>query len=79
MPSELWSYLLSAVGLAGFFLAGSRIWYAWYINIANQFLWTAYAIVTDQLGFLIASAVYTVMFSFNAYRWTRDRHTLRAS
>lgn len=68
-----WSYILSAVGLLGFFLAGKRIWWAWYVNIANQVLWILYAVLTDQWGFLVGAIVYTLVFVLNARRWTLER------
>lgn len=71
---ELWSYILTAVGLTGFFLAGKKVWWCWYVNIANQILWAAYALITDQLGFLIGTFAYTFVFVKNAYAWTRDRN-----
>lgn len=71
MSIQIWSWLLGIVGLAGFFLAGRRVWWAWYINIANQVLWVAYSIITDQLGFLVTSFVYAIVFVRNAYLWTK--------
>jgi hypothetical protein len=60
------------IGVVGFFLAGKKIWWAWYINIANQVLWTAYSLLSEQYGFLVVSFVYFVVFSKNAYEWTYD-------
>ena len=67
-----WSWVLTAVGVTGFVLAGKKIWWAWYINIGCQALWVTYAIVTEQWGFIVASAVYTVVFTRNALAWTRE-------
>jgi len=67
-----WSWVLTAVGVTGFVLAGKKIWWAWYINIGCQALWVTYAIVTEQWGFIVASAVYTVVFTRNAVAWTRE-------
>jgi hypothetical protein len=50
-----------------------RRW-AWYVNIANQAIWTVYALVTEQWGFLVGVAVYTWVFVGNAIRWTREHH-----
>lgn len=66
-------WVLTAVGLAGFFLAGRRVWWAWYVNLGCQALWFAYAITTQQYGFIVAALAYTVVFTQNAIRWTRDR------
>jgi hypothetical protein len=68
----MWSWILTAVGLTGFVLAGRKVWWAWYINIACQALWLAYALTTRQYGFVVAAVVYTVVFAQNAIRWTRE-------
>lgn len=70
----MWSYILTAIGLLGFYFVGKKAWWAWYINIANQFLWLTYALVTEQYGFIIGSVFYFIVFAKNAYAWTKDRH-----
>lgn len=72
--NQLWSYLLGVVGLVGFILAGRRVWWSWYVNLACQGLWFAYSIVTNQFGFFISSLVYAFVFSQNAIKWTKDHH-----
>lgn len=72
MSAWWWSWLLTAVGVTGFVLAGRKVWWAWYVNIACQFLWLAYALITAQYGFIVASGVYFVVFTRNAIRWTRE-------
>ena len=67
-----WDYILSIAGVAGFILAGKKIWWAWYVNIAAQFIWFAYAFVTHQYGFFIGSVIYFLVFSKNAYGWTKE-------
>jgi hypothetical protein len=67
-----WDYILSLAGVAGFVLAGKKIWWAWYINIAAQFIWLAYALVTKQYGFLIGTVVYFIVFIKNAHDWTKE-------
>lgn len=71
-PNQIWSWILSAVGLSGFFLAGKKVWWAWYVNIANQVLWTFYSFYTQQWGFLAGTAFYLWVFSRNAYLWTKE-------
>jgi energy-coupling factor transporter transmembrane protein EcfT len=73
MSNEYWSYILVIVGLLGFVVVGRKIWWGWYINLVSQVLWFTYAIVTQQWGFLIGAIAYTIIFSINAYKWTRDR------
>jgi hypothetical protein len=72
-------WILTAVGLTGFILAGQKVWWAWYVNIACQVLWFWYAISTEQYGFIVASVVYTIVFTRNAIKWTRERHDNEAS
>ena len=78
MNGQWWSWALTAIGLAGFWLAGKKVWWAWYVNIANQILWTAYALVTEQLGFLVGTAFYTFVFTKNALAWTREHREKQA-
>ncbi len=78
MVDQFWSWLLGIVGLLGFYLAGRRVWWAWYVNIINQIFWLAYSIITGQLGFLVTTFAYFFVFSKNAYQWTRDYKRERA-
>lgn len=73
MSNEYWSYILVVTGLFGFIVVGRKVWWGWYINLASQALWFAYAVVTEQWGFIIGSIAYTAIFSLNAYKWTRTR------
>lgn len=73
---QLFPYILMAVGIAGFELAGRRVWWAWYVNIANQGLWLAFALITGYWGFVVGTIFYTYQFGRNAIRWTKERHTL---
>lgn len=72
MADWMWSFLLVAVGLAGFIATGQKFWWGWYINIACQGLWFTYGFVTGQWGFIAGAIVYTVVFIRNAYKWTKD-------
>lgn len=73
MSFQVWSWVLGFVGLIGFYLAGKKVWWSWYINIANQLLWLIYSLVSEQYGFLVATAGYSVVFVKNAIEWTRQR------
>lgn len=69
---QILSWVVVAVGLIGFYFAGERKWWSWYINIFCQGLWWTYALVTGQPAFLVSAAVYSVIFGWNAYKWTKD-------
>lgn len=74
-----WSWALTLIGVAGFRLAGLKVWWAWYINIGNQVLWTVYAISTHQWGFLAGVPIYLSVFVPNAVRWTREHRAEEAA
>lgn len=77
MTNELWSWALTIVGLTGFYLAGRKVWWCWYVNIGCQALWLAYALITRQYGFIAAALVYTVLFTKNAIAWTREHRAAK--
>lgn len=77
MNNQIWSWVLTIVGLTGFILAGRKVWWCWYVNIACQALWFTYAIVTEQYGFIVASLAYTVVFTQNAIKWTKEHKELQ--
>lgn len=72
MSNELWSWILSVVGITGFVLAGRKVWWSWYVNLGCQILWFTYAIVTQQYGFIFAALAYSVVFTQNAVKWTKE-------
>ena len=71
---QILSWVVSAIGILGFYLAGKKIWWAWYVNIANQLFWILFAFITQNWGFLLATAFYLWVFGRNAYLWTKNRN-----
>lgn len=71
-------WLVTIVGVVGFYLAGKKVWWAWYVNIANQVLWLIFAVVTEQWGFLIGIPLYMSVFVKNAYDWTKEHRQTAA-
>ena len=69
---ELWSWVLSATGAMGLYLAGRKVWWSWWVNLASQPLWAIYSIQTKQWGFLASTALYGTVFLRNAVYWTRE-------
>lgn len=72
----LWSWALTAVGLTCFWLAGRKVWWAWYVGIAGQFLWLAYSLLTAQVGFLVGVVAYGFVYVRNAIAWTREHRAI---
>lgn len=64
-----WSWLLTAVGVTGLWMAGSGKWWGWGIGLGAQVLWLAYAVSTQQWGFVPACGVYGFMYFRNLRRW----------
>lgn len=65
-------WILTGVGLSCFWLAGRKVWWAWFVGLAGQGLWAAYAITTKQYGFLVGVAAYTVVYLDNQIKWARE-------
>lgn len=68
-----WSWLLTAVGIIGLFLAGSKRKLGWAIGLAAQVLWIAYALTTEQYGFLASAFAYGWVYARNWLRWRREQ------
>lgn len=69
---QILSWVMGVIGIFGFLLAGRKVWWAWYVNIACQALWITYAIVTNQPAFFMTALFYVGVFSRNAYLWTKE-------
>lgn len=67
-----WSILLTAAGVTGLWLAGRRSSWGWAIGLAAQALWIAYAIATQQWGFIISALAYGAVYGRNLQRWRRE-------
>jgi hypothetical protein len=67
-----WSWILTAVGVTGLYLAGRKVWWAWLIGLGAQVLWIAYALATVQYGFLVSAVAYGWVYGRNALSWYRD-------
>lgn len=66
-----WSYLLAAVGVLGLYLAGRRNRWGWFVGLAAQVLWIAYALITTQYGFLVSALAYASVYASNFLKWKR--------
>jgi hypothetical protein len=71
-----WSWLLTGIGVFGLFLVTQKLWYGFVVALVAQVLWVTYAIVSDQLGFLVSAAAYGSVNAWGLYKWTRrsDEH-----
>lgn len=67
-----WSYILTAVGVTGIWLAGRKSWTGWAVGLGAQGLWIAYAIATQQWGFIVSSLAYGSIYARNWWKWSHD-------
>lgn len=70
--AQLWSWIVTIVGVVGFFLAGKKLWWAWYWGLGTQVLWTVYAIVSNQPAFFVSVLLYSFVYGKNAWSWTKE-------
>ncbi|WNN94579.1 PnuC-like nicotinamide riboside transporter [Arthrobacter phage Lewando] len=69
---QILSWVVTVIGITGFFLAGKRIWWCWYLNLFCQVLWYWYATVSNTPAFYVAATFYTGVFGINAWKWTKE-------
>jgi hypothetical protein len=75
--AQILSWIVGAIGIGGFFLAGRKVWWCWYVNIACQVFWALYAIASETPAFFVTAGFYTVVFGWNAYKWTKEHRRTR--
>lgn len=68
-----WSYLLTAVGVFGLWLAGRKDRRGWMVGIGAQILWIAYATATQQWGFYVSALAYGWVYIKNARAWEEPK------
>lgn len=68
----LWSWILTAGGVFGLWLAGRRNVWGWAVGLAMQMLWVAYAVATVQWGFIVSALAYGTVYARNWIRWRRE-------
>jgi hypothetical protein len=69
---EIWSWILAAIGVSGIFFVGQKTIWGWLVLLSNEFLWTIYAIVTQQYGFIFSAIAYAVVYIRSFLHWKKD-------
>lgn len=77
MSYQLWSWLLTIVGVSTLFLTLRRSPWGWVLGCCAQCLWLAYGIYTRQWGFLVSSMAYGGVYAVNYRRWRVDMSAWR--
>lgn len=61
--------MLTAVGVTGLWAAGSKKAWGWAIGLGAQVLWIAYAVQTEQYGFIASALAYGTVYFRNFRKW----------
>ena len=69
---ELWSWVLAGIGVTGIFLVGKKIIWAWLILLINECIWIAYALATDQYGFIVMATAYAIVYIKSYMAWSKE-------
>ena len=67
-----WSYVLTVIGITGIYLAGRRNLYGWVVGLSAQVLWIAYAVATEQWGFIVSAFAYGSVYANNWRKWAKE-------
>lgn len=62
-------YLLSAITIYQFLLAGNKKKNAWLIALGNQFLWLVWIILTASWGLIPMNLALWVVYTRNYIKW----------
>lgn len=68
---QWWSWILTAVGVLGLYLAGRGSMWGWAVGLGAQGLWIAYALSTEQHGFLVSAGAYSWVYLKNFRAWKK--------
>ena len=69
---EIWSWALAVVGVVGIYFVGKKTLWGWFVLLFNETLWIAYAIVTEQYGFIVSAIAYGAVYIQSYIHWKRD-------
>lgn len=71
--NQWWSWILTAIGITGLYLVGKKSLWGWIVGIGVQLLWIAYAVATQQWGFIISALAYGAINLRNYIRWNNEK------
>lgn len=67
-----WSYVLAVIGVAGIFFVGRKDNWGWWILLFNEVLWIAYAVITQQYGFILSAIAYAIVYIRSYIHWSKE-------
>lgn len=76
--SQLWGYLLSALGASSYLLAVRGIKAGLWVGVGTQFVWVSYALISDQPGFLFSVALFLPINVYGLWKWKKETNANQA-
>jgi hypothetical protein len=67
-----WSYVLAVIGVAGIFFVGRKTVWGWLVLLFNEVLWIAYALITNQYGFILSAIAYAIVYIKSYSLWRQE-------
>ena len=68
----MWSWILAVIGVTGIFFVGRKTIWGWYVLLFNECLWIAYALYTDQYGFIFSALAYAAVYIKSYLHWSNE-------
>ena len=62
----------SAIGVTGIFFVGRKTIWGWFVLLFNEVLWIAYALITNQYGFILSAIAYAIVYIKSYLLWRRE-------
>jgi hypothetical protein len=72
IPLWYWSWILTAIGVFGLWVSSTGRSWGFLVGLAAQVLWIAYALATDQYGFIVSAIAYAWVYSRNFKTWRKQ-------
>ena len=68
----MWSWILAVIGVTGIFFVGRKTIWGWFVLLFNEVLWIAYALITNQHGFILSAIAYAIVYIKSYTLWRQE-------
>lgn len=76
---RIWPWLLTGLQVLALWSAGRGKWWGWLLGGVVQLPWIAYAVMTNQVGFIPGCAISASVQIYSYLRNTERRHLMEAT
>jgi hypothetical protein len=76
---HLWPWLLTGLQVLALWSAGRGRWWGWLLGGSVQLPWIAYAVMTDQIGFIPGCAISALVQIYTYLRIAPQRQLVEAT